>query len=43
MVDVIDVDVPGKMVKALTSASSMIKEIQFSKFEFDKRRLAKKV
>ena len=35
LIDVINVEVPGKFVKALTSASSMVREINFSKFEFD--------
>jgi len=35
LVDVIDVEVPGSHVKALTSASSMVKEIEFSKYNYD--------
>lgn len=31
LIDVIDVDVPGRYVKALTSASQMVKECPFSK------------
>lgn len=33
---------PGTHVKALTSASSLVKELPFSKFEYDKKRLTKK-
>ena len=42
LVDVIDLEVPGKYVKALTSASSLVKDIPFSKYGFDKKKLAKK-
>jgi hypothetical protein len=42
LVDVIDVEVPGKYVKALTSASSLVKEMEFSKFNYDKQKLARK-
>ena len=38
----IDVEVPGKYVKALTSASSLVKEMTFSKADFEKRKIAKK-
>ena len=34
LVDIIDVEVPGQFVKALTSASSLVKEISFSKNEY---------
>ena len=40
--DVIDVEVPGKYVKALTSASQLVKEITFSKFHYDKKKLQRK-
>lgn len=30
-------------MKALTSASSLVKEMPFSRYEFDKRRLARKI
>lgn len=43
LIDVIDVEVPGKYVKALTSASSLVKEISFSKFGYDKKKIAKKM
>lgn len=42
LVDVIDVEVPGTHVKALTSASSLVKEINFSKFGFERKKLQKK-
>ena len=42
LADVLDVEVPGKYVKALTSASSLVKELPFSKFAYDERKLAKK-
>ena len=42
LVDVINVEVPGSHVKALTSAATLIKDIFFSKNEFEKRRNAKK-
>ena len=42
LVDVIDVEVPGKYVKALTSASSLVKEMTFSMVDFEKRKIAKK-
>ena len=42
LVDVIDVEVPGQYVKALTSASSLVKEIAFSKVEYEKKKIAKK-
>jgi hypothetical protein len=38
MVDVIDVEVPGQYVKALTSASSLVKEISFSMFKYNQRK-----
>lgn len=37
VVDVLDIDIPGEHVKALTSASSLVKETYFSKGEFLKR------
>lgn len=42
LVDVVDVEVPGYFVKALTSASSLVKEISFSKFKFDQKRLQRR-
>lgn len=42
LVDVINIDVPGEYVRALTSASSLIKEQSFSKFDFDKRVIEEK-
>lgn len=42
VVDVIDIEVPGKHVKALTSASQLVKEIHFSKFSFEQKKLQKK-
>ena len=42
LVDVIDVEVPGKYVKALTSAAQLVKEISFSKFGFERKKLQKK-
>jgi hypothetical protein len=41
-VDVLDIEVPGQYVKALTSASSLVKEIPFSKFQYEKRKQLKK-
>lgn len=38
LIDVIDLEVPGSYVKALTSAATLIKEIPFSKLAFDKLR-----
>ncbi len=43
LVDVIDVEVPGKYVKALTSAASLVKEIAFSKFSFERKKIQKKI
>jgi hypothetical protein len=37
LVDRIEMEVPGKYVKALTSASSLIREVAFSKNEFKKK------
>jgi hypothetical protein len=37
LVDVINIGVPGEYVRALTSASSLIKEQGFSKYDYDKR------
>lgn len=42
MIDLIDVEVPGLHVKALTSSSYLFKEIPFSRIENEKRRLARK-
>ena len=42
MVDVINLEVPGSHVKALTSAATLIKELQFSKRIFDHKRAVKK-
>jgi len=42
-VDVIDVEVPGQYVKALTSASSLVKEINFSKHVNDEKKRSKKL
>ena len=42
LVDVINVEVPGSHVKALTSAATLIKEIPFSKCLFDQRRQTKR-
>lgn len=42
LADVVDVEVPGLYVKALTSASSLVKELPFSKFEYDKRKSLKR-
>ena len=38
LLDVIDLEVPGSHVRALTSAATLIKEIPFSKVSFEKRR-----
>lgn len=42
LVDVINLEVPGSHVKALTSAATLIKDLSFSKNAFEKRRQAKK-
>ena len=42
LLDVIDLEVPGSHVKALTSAATLIKEISFSKVSFEKRRETKR-
>ena len=42
LVDIIDLEIPGTHVKALTSASSLVKEVNFSKYEFDKKKNEKK-
>ena len=42
LVDVINIDVPGEYVRALTSASSLIKEQSFSKYEHDKKVIEEK-
>ena len=43
LVDVINLEVPGSHVKALTSAATLIKDLSFSKVAFEKRRNARKV
>jgi hypothetical protein len=43
LVDVINLEVPGSHVKALTSAATLIKDLTFSKVSFEKRRNARKV
>jgi hypothetical protein len=43
LVDVINLEVPGSHVKALTSAATLIKDISFSKVAFEKRRNARRV
>jgi len=43
LVDVIDVEIPGQYVKALTSASSLVNEVQFSKFDYEKKKMAKRM
>lgn len=42
LVDVINLEVPGHYVKALTSAASLVRELNFSKFSFEKRKLKRK-
>jgi CC2D2A N-terminal C2 domain len=42
LVDVLNVEVPGSHVKALTSAATLIKDLSFSKNAFDKKKLSKK-
>lgn len=42
LVDVIDLEVPGSHVKALTSAATLIKELTFSKRNFDSKRFPAK-
>jgi hypothetical protein len=42
LVDVINVEVPGSHVKALTSAATLIKDLFFSKNGFEKRKNNKK-
>jgi hypothetical protein len=42
LVDVINVEVPGSHVKALTSAATLIKDLYFSKNSFEKRKNLKK-
>jgi hypothetical protein len=43
LIDVINLEVPGSHVKALTSAATLIKDITFSKVSYEKRRLARKL
>jgi len=40
IIDIIELEVPGLHVKALTSSSYMFKELPFSKTLFEKRKLA---
>jgi hypothetical protein len=42
LVDVINIEVPGSHVKALTSAATLVKELAFSKLAFEKRRSEKR-
>ena len=42
LVDVINIEVPGSHVKALTSAATLIKDQFFSKNAFEKRKNIKK-
>ena len=42
LVDVINLEVPGQYVKALTSAASLVRELNFSKFSYEKRKLKRK-
>jgi hypothetical protein len=42
LVDVLNFEVPGSHVKALTSAATLIKDLSFSKNAFDKKKLSKK-
>lgn len=42
VVDVVDVEVPGQHVKALTCSCPLVQQLAFSKVAFEKRRLAKK-
>jgi hypothetical protein len=41
-VDILDVEIPGSYVKALTSASSLVREVFFSKSTFEKKKLEKR-
>lgn len=43
MIDVLNLEVPGSHVKALSSAATLIKDLSFSKRTFEKRRDARKV
>lgn len=42
LVDVIDLEIPGSHVKALTSAATLVKEIPFSKRAFENNKVQKK-
>lgn len=42
LVDVLDIEVPGAHVKALTSAATLTKAIPFSKRRFEAKRAAAK-
>lgn len=42
LVDVLDLEVPGSHVKALSSAATLVKEIQFSKRVFEHKKITKK-
>jgi len=43
LIDVINLEVPGSHVKALTSAATLIKDLSFSKNSFEKRKLARRL
>lgn len=42
VVEVIDIEVPGQHVKALTCACQLVQQHKFSKAEFDRKKLLKK-
>lgn len=42
LVDVLDLEVPGSHVKALSSAATLVKEMQFSKRVFEHKKITKK-
>ena len=42
LIDVLNIEVPGAHVKALTSAATLVKELPFSKRHFDEKKLTSK-
>ena len=42
VVDIVNINVPGQHVKALTSASPLVQKIPFSRVAFEKSKIAKK-
>ena len=42
VIDVVNINVPGQHVKALTSASPLVQKLAFSKLAYEKSKIAKK-